>query len=727
MGGGDFVKKYPAGHVIGEDFADNGFPEGLHVGILVRIDDLNMKGDVKPITRGGQVIPEVDLTQAMCGPRSFWGGVPEVNSLVVLAYRKRHKKVFQPMVIAFLPISNKSGLRFDPFAPTNPKEVPTNPDEKAIYDQYIGKTVRQKRLKLRSGNVGGMSSDGAEFVLSKDVRMVNRAGDLIELRDSERTLVTQAIHRFDSASGVKHYVGPVRRSDNYLPPDIFSSGRKLKTQADRYFGADELQNFGPGAPGSASKYANSSGTVLNFFNDTKNFPPVTYSNGKRVFYPSTTFGVSIEDVENGGGATFTEDRMEMTHDTDLVQEVLNEIDGFTISKRRTYIERVYGTTVGNDSASTEGLRVYGKVLRPGLWPTFGTRQRGKFLMSEVERAAKGNTDTLTTAGAFLLRIWSPYGVTEDPFALVVEKQGKVYLNVPKPTVERYPDDSGVSVEANLLGALKMFIGGSDRNNTSIHATLAGGIKAEIGHNTDTGNAIDVTYHSGVSATYKGVDAEGGYTKFEDIRGNYGLTTTGDVIESIDGLKSTTVSGTYQMQGDRISMNAFNGLGLNVGQLDVLVAQKSQYQYALQVLETIVAGGRATTVLAGGITETIVAGGRTNTVLAGGYTTTVAGGAYAVNVAAGAITMTTASGAMALSAGAGAVSVNAGLAMTLTAGLAVTITAAANVTLTAPLVLLGGPTAVLGVCRGVPSLPPGTPTLDPISGAPLLGALTVLSN
>ena len=51
--------------------------------------------------------------------------------------------------------------------------------------------------------------------------MVNRAGDMIELRDAERLLITQAINSFHSASGVKHQFGPVRRTAFYLPPDIF--------------------------------------------------------------------------------------------------------------------------------------------------------------------------------------------------------------------------------------------------------------------------------------------------------------------------------------------------------------------------------------------------------------------------------------------------------------------------------------------------------------------------
>lgn len=725
---GDFRKKYPTGHTIGKGFADNGFPQGVHIGILTRIDEISMKGDVKVLTRGGQTVPEIDLTQAMCGPRSFWGGIPEVNSLVVVAYRMRHKQIWEPMILAFIPVGNKSGLRFDPMSPTDPKEVPTDKYSKSIYDQWIGRTVRHKRLKLHSGDVGGMSADGAELALTKDVRMCNRAGDLVELRDSERTMVTQAIHRFDSASGVRHYSGPVRRADNFLPQDIFKSGRTLRGTKDRYFGSDELQAMGPGAPGSSTKFANSSGTVLDFFNDTTNYPPTTYANGKRVFYPSTVFGTSIEAGEKGAGYAFTEDRLDMSHDTDLVQEVLTDIDGFTVSKRSPYIERVYGTVVGHDSTTTQGMRIYGKVVRPSLWSSFTADGPGKMDLIEVERAAKGDTETNTAAAAFLFRIWCPYGAKDDnPFAMAVEKQGKVYIHVPRPSVERYPDDTGVSVEMNLLGALKMFIGGSDKNNTSIQAVLAGGIKAEIGHNKDTGNSLDLTYHSGVAATYKGIDGDSGYAKFEDIQGNYGLSTGGDFIESIAGAKNTTVNGGLTQQADRMSINVLQGLGINAGGLDALFSGKSQYQYAQAVLETIITGGKTTTVLAGGLITNVAAGGATTTIGAGGSTTSIGAGGYAVSVGGGALTMSAAAGAVAISAAAGAVSLQAGAALSLTAGLAVTITSGVNVSLVAPLILLGGPSAALGVCRGTPSLPPGTPTLDPITNIPLFGALTVLSN
>jgi hypothetical protein len=375
------------------------------------------------------------------------------------------------------------------------------------------------------------------------------------------------------------------------------------------------------------------------------------------------------------------------------------------------------------------MRAYGKVLRPEIWSSFEAAGPGKFLMSEVERAGRGDVETLTSAAGFLFRMWSPYGAEDDnPFAVAVEKQGKLYVNVPKPTVERYPDDGGVSVEANILGALKLFLGATNKNNTSVQAFCDGGIRAEIGRNKDTGNSLDLIFHGGVSTEYRSlVGNEEGYAKFDNVQGSMGVGVSGDLNESIQGARNTTVSGGYVIQADRLNLNAFQGLGLNVGQLDVLVAQKSQYQYALAVLETVVAGGKVSTILAGGLVENVAAGGAALNVAAGGVLHTVGGGGYGINVGAGGMTVTVGAGAVAITAAAGAVAITAGAAITLTASLAITLTAAASVMLTAPLVQLGGPTAILGVCRGVPSLPPGVPTLDIITNIPLLGALTVLSN
>jgi hypothetical protein len=722
---GDFSPKHPVGHTPGKEFVSNDYTS-LRVGIIVRVDEINLKADVKLVTGGGDRY-EIDLTQPLTGPRSFWGGVPEVGSLCHIGFRRKHKQIFEAVILGYIPVGNKIGLRFDPYAPDDPSTI--TDEERSLYEKYLGKTKRYKRLRLAPGDVGGMSSSGAELALSKDVRMVNRAGDLIELRDLERTLVMQSVHRFDSACGVKTSSGPARRGAFFLPPDIFEDdGVTLKSEAQRYFGRDELQRLGPGPSGADTRYADSAGKINPLFNNQSGeYPSVTYNNGRRVFYPSTLYAESIEGDELTTGNAFVEHRVELSHDTDLVQEVLDEIDGFSTSRRRPYIESVTGTVVGNDPTTGQGMRQYGKVLRPQLWTSFLSTSAGKFTLTECDRAGTGDVDSRTLAGAYLFRIYDPTGKQENnPFTLAIQKQGKLLLSVPKPTVERYPDARGVSAEVNLQGALKMFIGAAQPMNTSLHLTMEGGIKADIGRNSDTGAAIDVTYHCAVRQTYVGVPDDDGVASSQNIRGHAEFSTTGDSTETIEGSKSITANGNLALQGDRTNVNAISGFSLNTGEMALMVSGKTQQRYAQLFQETVVTGGKVSTILAGGYSQTVAAGATSFTTAAGATTFNNPGGAFNVVVGTGGIVMTAASGAVSVTAGVGAVALTSGAAMTLTAGLSLNLTATAAIIATAPQVLIGGPGATLGVLRGLPSLPPGTPTLCYITGTPLQGSATFRS-
>jgi hypothetical protein len=329
------------------------------------------------------------------------------------------------------------------------------------------------------------------------------------------------------------------------------------------------------------------------------------------------------------------------------------------------------------------------------------------------------------AGACLFRIRPPRAVGENDFVAAVSKQGKLFLNIPASVKEDYPSGSkGVSAEMNLAGALKMFIGASQPDRVSANITLEGGLHLDIGRDA-AGNAITTRYHSATKTIYEGNPNEEDVSTSIEVRGVKASYITGAETKNIDGSKSTLVSGILQEQADRVSVNAFQGASYNFGELSTLVSGKSQYNYAEQVLEKIVTGGKTTTVLAGGLTQTAMIGTMSFSAMAGAITFNAPAGPYSVTVGTGAISMTTGAGAVTLSTGAGAVSITAGAgALTLTAGLALNMTATTVISMTAPMILLGGPTAVLGVCRGARSLPPGVPTLDPITGAPLLGSAMV---
>lgn len=709
------------GSIPGKDFVDSVDVSGIKIALITRVDEISMKADLRVITGGGDRF-EIDLTQGMAGPRSFWGGVPEENSLVIVGYRRIHKQLYDAVILGYLPVGNKSGLRFDPFLSTDPADI--SADEVEQFLESFTPTQRFKRLMLRPGDVGGMSSAGSEFVLSKDVRMVNRAGDTVELRDTDRTYIRQSIHSVENDAGVRRISGPIRRGATFLPPDILKAdGKTLRDSTTDYFGQDELQAAGPGVgSGSSARFANTKGQLLDLFNDTQQFPPVTYSSGRRVHYPPTTPGVSVEDPNSGADA-FVEDRLEMSHTSDLGQEVLEEIDGFSMDRRLPYIERVLGTVVGNDLNSTRGQRQYALPLKPRLFPDFTSTALGSFTLEEVNRQpTEPDLEVVNSAGAFLFRIRPPRSVGENAFVAAVSKQGKFFLNIPGSTVEDYPSGSKkISMEANLEGALKFFIGASNPDRISLHGTLEGGVHLDIGRDA-AGNAVTVRYHSATKTIYEGNPNQDDVTTSIEVRGVKQSNISGAEQKIIEGSKQTVVSGQYQVQSDRFSVNAFSGASINAGEWNQLISGKAQLQYALQVLETIALGGKVSTILAGGLTQTVLAGAISYSALAGAMTFNAPAGAYTVNVGTGAISITTGAGAVALTTGAGAMSLTAGAgALTLTAGLAMNLAASTAISMVAPQILLGGPAAVLGIVRGLPALPPGAPSLDYITGLPLQGS------
>jgi hypothetical protein len=716
-------------------FADTGAPWQLKLATITRVDEFHMKADLKVLTGGGDQY-EVDLTQGMTGPRSFWGGVPEEGSLVVIGYRRKHKQIYTPIILGYIPLAQRAAMGFEPIAPTDPTEV--DPEDADFFYKLVGNTVRYKRLKLLPGDVGGMSSSGAEFTLSKDAKMSDRAGDLFELRDVDRTIITQSIHRIDSVSGVYELNGPARRGQMYLPQDIFQSdGVTLITEANRYFGLDELQATGPDVAGGPNKYANSAGKVLNFFNNKSSgdFPPSTYNNGLSTFYPSTVVGVNVEDPTTSLGArAYAERRVEMSHTTDLTQEVRGEIDGFQVDPPRVYIESVMGTVIGNDAFSSGGMRQYARLLKPKIFDDIisDAKDAGKFELQEVPRSpTEPDLESDTTAGAFLWKMKPPARKDKDTeFAVSVSKQGKLFMSVPGSTVERYPSGSkNVSAEITMEGALKMFLGQETVLGASLIVDMAGGIKAKIGHLSTPGQpAVDITYGSPVKATYAGnpSDEQGlGIALLTTVTGNESKTLTGDQVTSALGKIAQLANGAYEVRADTVSLGATGGYTGSFGGMGLTVTDKCTFSYAMVVTTTIVTGGELKTVLAGALITNVAAGAMTTSVLAGATSFACPGGAFAITVGAGAFSATVGGGAITMTAGA-AVSTTAAAALSMTAGGPISITSPSLISLVSTQLLLGGPPAVLGVARGLPMMPPGTPSLDWITGLPLQGCSVVRS-
>ena len=103
MAFGDRQPRHAPGRHHGDDFIDVNDVSGLRIGVITQVDEINMTASVMIVTGGQTLREEVKLTQGMAGPRSFWGGVPELNSVVVLGYLPKHRKNKDVMILGYLP------------------------------------------------------------------------------------------------------------------------------------------------------------------------------------------------------------------------------------------------------------------------------------------------------------------------------------------------------------------------------------------------------------------------------------------------------------------------------------------------------------------------------------------------------------------------------------------------------------------------------------------------
>ena len=228
--------------------------------------------------------------------------------------------------------------------------------------------------------------------------------------------------------------------------------------------------------------------------------------------------------------------------------------------------------------------------------------------------------------------------------------------------------------------------------------------------------MDPVFHGSVNNTFIGNDNEN-FALTNSIRGNVQMSVTGDSTTTVNGSFFDIVDGARQINATNVNLNATSGYALSSSTKSETIAGQSQLNYGALVLENIAAGGKVSTIVAGGLVQNVLAGACATNVL-GGAISQFAGGAYSVT--AGGACTTTAGGAISSAAG-GAVSVTAGAAVSLTAGLAMTLTAGIAVSFIAPQILLGGPAAVFGIARGFPMMPPGSPSLDWVTGLPLQGS------
>lgn len=714
----------------------------LWVGRILHVDVETMVCSVQ-LETGTGVRFDVPLpAPGGAGPRSWSGSVPERGSKCIVQWRKYSDRDYAPFITEWMTVGTYSAREFEPSSVLDPADA----DEirrvapEMFEDPALG--LDQVRLKLRkaySGDYLAQAGDGGEFLLDRDARLSNRAGNELHLRDSDQTAVLQTVNElFNNAAGT-YRRGLIRRSSFNLLPDLAISGFSPSTDEYDRFVAGKLTASDDGSrtlvtkvePGSEAYskllefgLINPDGTPVEAVGtdpDDQFYPFVVLPDGQRPSYVVVgEHDQSFADTDQ----CYVEDRADLRHTSDGIMSVTEDGDGVQVDQvPPIFIEDVKGTVVGNDPYTEPGRALYKRILKMRVFDDPEQQSNASAPSFEPVNTTTGQVEADTHALARLFRVQSP--TTSNQFVFGITKEGRVYLHVPK-TKTGTVQDRGKSMDVNMLGLLKAVLGADENTGRSIDLRTMGGIRAEIGsfqdHSSGTPEqvSIELVLHGKIRTTYAGTQGREQMVGGSDVK-----TVSGSTVDVVGGNVVRNVGGAEAVEASSITHNVgFGGYKLKsagdvnqtyLGKTTELYGQLRQSTFALSDTKTMVAGVDSQTVLAGGITRTVAAGsGISDSVVAGNMLSSVGAGNMGMTVGAGNLTASVGAGNLALSAGAGTASVTGGVSASLSSGVIASVAA--------PVVKLGL-SSVGVVVAGLPG-PPG-PTLDYVTGLPLLGIPTVL--
>ena len=684
----------------------------LWSGTIVHVDTSGMVCSIR-LNSGHGEYHDIPIPGAGSGPRSWSGNIPTTGTRVLIGWYKFGLRAYKPYIVEYLTSSVLMSRDFEPFASMDQAEAQNILSQYPEMADDLGINFSVIRLKSRAAYAGdwlASSSGGAEAILDRDVYFVNRAGNEFRLRDSDQTSVLQTINEYTCNAAGYYRRGIIRRDAFSFLPDLYPANEdgSIPTVITSDNPAYQiLLSFG---------LINEDGTKT--FPDTNPFyPNVVTADGQHAAY--IVHGESDQNFSQTQYA-YTEDRRDIQHISDGVQQV-TEGDGFQVdSPGPVYIEDVQGTVVGNDFQSEAGRLLYKRILGMRIFDSINqtTLPSGPKLEAIDTIQDLGIIDDIALAK--LLRIQSPNNSNQYSFG--ISKEGKVCLFIPK-TKAGTSEMKGKSIEAGIAGLIKAVIGGDENSgNLSLDLRMLGGANIEIGRMND-GNSINLKLHGKIRREHTGNDA-GGLT-LEEVYGGSTLTSrSASHMDVTGGNYILSVGAEAATAATSISQNAGSGGSKNVcaGDLSVTVLGKTQSQYGQLMTTTwalgqtglILAGVDNKTILAGSQSNNVLSGNMSNTVTAGNMSATVAAGSLNMNVAAGSMSATVGSGSLALTTAAGATSITSSLSNNFTAG--------TMNSLLSPINQIGITT--IGCCvAGVPG--PIAPSIDYITGQPILGISTIL--
>lgn len=448
----------------------------------------------------------IPMTFPGAGARHFLGAMPQIGDLCVVGWAPQESSQADgtriPVILTWLLPGVWPGREWAMAAGFPPDELDQGLEKYQHLVEGVHDRIRHKLRHVQPGNIVASSSQGADMVLDEGVLLANRRGNEIRLRDQDQAFIVRSLQQFHAMAGARVYSGMVQRDAQLLSPAMVSDGKEWdgvkQTELEDPVNDTQLpdntrepENFltparplirqsqGEGKLGSAPMvlekhvdpyeflrrggFIDTSGLVLN----DKHVPNALYG-GKPVFR------VAAQSTENAAlypdQRTLTEYRIEMAHTSDGRLPVTEQTDMFdaerlptndsdTGSKQRLdpnspFIESVLGSVVGNDPYSEQGRAKYGLPLVPVIFDGDNPNPRlDAARLVEVEE--KGDSPTrLDEHAATLFRLTPPLATGEAPDTWwSVNKRGQLKVSIAGPL-------AGNSVEAVLLGGLKLSIGGS---------------------------------------------------------------------------------------------------------------------------------------------------------------------------------------------------------------------------------------------------------------------------
>jgi hypothetical protein len=681
MNPNNFIEKFNPGYKDPSErmISSKNFNLHLRIAQIVRVDYEVMTADLAYL-EGLGFEKNVPISSAYVGQRGFMGAMPSIGDWVIVGFGLSH--LSHPHIIQYYQTGYADGIRNNIIGPPESLKDVEDP-------------VRFKMQKLYEGEVYGASKYGSEFLLDENIYISNSTLNEISLRAADQSINLNALNTYLNNAGLRVMSGLAHRNELLSDPNFNNANVSFPT----YLTSEGIPYYTP----------NFSSPI------NKDFP----------------YGKQTLDDDNDG---FVEHRIEVKEMTSPLMPVTNSNSGVDVDSfykvradgetDKPLVIQVLGTLVGNDPVG--GKETYGKILKPKIFPNT-TALRGQ-LTEEACLADEGINETITTAAAYALKF------PNTDTAFYVNKQGKAFYNYGASS-SADPLGGGESVEINLKGAAKVYMGTNEDKLRSFTFGTGGGVKTDWGFDNERSLSWDATFGRGVFWHIKG-NASDNTALNMFIEGTVNKLITSSRLTDVRADDIIRVGGKLEerITGNRVT-NIINNRNTNIGgsSNDVVIGHYDQVMSAGKSLtingpdyaagssvadstKILVGNSEFEIQTVGDRTEKLSVGSHKTEILTGSKETKITAGSYKVDVTTGSIKIKTKLGAVDIKSSGGVVTVDGGIKTA--------IKSKAIVEVDAPQVLIGLKGNVVG---GVVTGGPTGNHRDYITGLPLVGSFSVLAS